>query len=355
MTFRRDVPAGKIVPNPPPVAMMISHYVSRFFELSPADLEAFVADWLDMRKDQYVDWTRCSGAGDGGRDVVGFETNNGYEGSWHNYQCKLLRKNLSISDAVLELGKIFMHVAAGDFTLPSKYVFVAPRGTVRTLSDLVRHPEKFRKTVVSEWDAVCRDHLVRGTAIALTPEIRALIDAFDFTGVSILDGAKLVAQPDIYPALVRRFGADPGPPPPPEALPDVGLDEAPYLGQLAAAYGARAQIAGATADDILRHPKFGQQMRDQRVRYFHASTFGRFYRNRVFKEVLVAFDDEIYHGVAATHADDRHRDALDQINAVMSFVPLLPLTGPLGNHASPMVKQGTCHRFANEGILPWGI
>ncbi len=76
-----------------------------------------------------------------------------------------------------------MHVAAGEFTLPTKYVFVAPRGTVRALSDLVGHPEKFRRTVVERWDAVCRDHLVNGQVTLLTPEIRAAIDAFDFTGV----------------------------------------------------------------------------------------------------------------------------------------------------------------------------
>ncbi len=148
---------------------------------------------------------------------------------------------------------------------------------------------------------------------------------------------------------------DPGPPPPPEELPDIELDEAPYLAQLAAAYGARAELVGASADDILAHPRFGEQMREQRLRYFHASRFGRFYRTRVFEPVLVAFDSEIYHGVVDTHRDDAHRDALAQINAVMRVAPLLQLTGPLRNHASAQVKQGTCHRFANEGRLPWGI
>ncbi|WP_020091122.1 ABC-three component system protein [Methylobacterium sp. 285MFTsu5.1] len=334
---------------------MISDYVTAFFKMDPAHLEAFVADWLNLRRHVYVDWTRCSGAGDGGRDVVGFETNQRYEGPWTNFQCKLLRRNLSVTDAVRELGKIFMHVAAGNFTLPTKYVFVAPKGTVRTLSDLVGHPEKFRRTVIERWDAVCRDHLVKGQATHLTPEIRAVVEAFDFTGVSVLDGAKLAAQEDIGPALVRWFGADPGPLPSPEALPAVSLDEAPYLAQLAAAYGARAELVEATTDDILAHPKYGEQLRDQRLRYFHASRFGRLYRKRVFEDVLVAFDEEIYHGVVDTHRDDGHRDALAQVNAVMRVAPLLTLTGPLRDHASAQVKQGTCHRFANEGRLPWGI
>lgn len=335
---------------------MISHYVRRFFEMSPEDLEGFIADWLAVRGSVYHDWERCSGAGDGGRDVVGFETDRSYEGAWHNYQCKLLRKTITVPDAVLELGKIFMHVAEDQFTLPSRYIFVAPRGVARTLSDLIRHPDKFRATVVSTWDEACRDRLVRRRRVDLTDGMRAAVDAFDFRGVSALDGTKLVAQPDIHQVLVRWFGADPGPPPPPdETVPEITLAEAPYLGQLATAYGARAGLPAATAAEILAHPRYGVELRDQRVRYFHAAAFGRHYRTRVFKEVLVGFDDQIYHGVVDTHRHDGHRDTLDQVAAVMRVVPTLQLAGPLRDHATAMVRQGTCHRFANEGRLPWGI
>lgn len=335
---------------------MISQYITSFHSMPSADLEGFVGDWLDVRKQDYVDWERCSGAGDGGRDVVGFLTDEGYEGRWHNYQCKSLGKYLTLPEVVLELGKIFMHVAAGDFTLPSRYVFVAPKGVNRTVSDIIRQPERFRRTIRDEWDAFCLDRLVQRKQVPLTPAIIAAIDAFNFRGVSALDGTKLVYQPDIYPALVRWFGADPGPLPPADAiLPEVSPEEASYLGQLAAAYGARAGLLGATADDILAHPRWGIQLRDQRVRYFHASKFGRFYRRKVFKDVLVAFDEEIYHGVVDTHRQDDHRDTLDQVNAVMRIAPGLLLTGPIAHHASGMVKQGTCHRFANENRLPWGI
>ena len=335
---------------------MLSQYVPRLFNMSPSDLEGLVGDWLGERRRQYHDWERCSGPGDGGRDVVGFETADGYEGSWHNYQCKQLRETLTLPAAVLELAKIFMHVAEGHFTLPTRYVFVAPRGINRRLADLIRQPEKFRGIVIATWDEHCRDKLVQRRAVPLSPAIRSAIDAFAFRNVSALDGMKLVSQPDIYPALVRWFGVDPGPPPAPEACPDeIREEEAAYVRQLAAAYGVRAGTPGASAAEILSHPRWGVQMRDQRVRYFHAQQFGRHYRKRVFKDVLVAFDDEIYHGVVDTHRDDRHRDALDQVNAVMKVAQTIQLSGPLRDHAGPQVKQGTCHRMANEDLLPWGI
>ncbi|MCB4806088.1 hypothetical protein QO001_003893 [Methylobacterium brachiatum] len=335
---------------------MLSDYVPRLLTMPPEQLERFVASWLSIRSGEYVDWDICAASGDGGRDVVGFETDQGYEGSWHNYQCKQLRRSLSVPEAVLELGKIFMHVARGDFTLPTRYVLVAPGGINRALADLIRQPERFRRTVADSWDATCRARLVQRKAVPLSPEIRAVVDAFDFAGISALDGPKLVTQPDIHPVLVHFFGADPGPPPEPTEIPiEIAAEESSYLGQLAAAYGGRAGLPAATTGDILAHPRWGVQMRDQRVRYFHAMAFGRHYRRRVFKEVLVAFDEEIYHGIVDTHRDDRHPDVLEQVNAVMRLAPTLILTGPLKDHASPQVKQGTCHRFANEDRLPWGI
>ncbi len=324
--------------------------------LQSDELELFVAHWLDVRRKQYVDWDLNPGSGDGGRDVVGFLTDAGYEGEWHNYQCKHLSTKLTLPAAILEIAKILMHAAAGDFSLPSKYIFVALRGVSRDAADEIRHPERFRRMIGRDWDALCARRLVKGKVILLSPEILTALASFNFKGVSIINANKLVLQPDIQPVLVRHFGADPGPVPPPGACPPVPtLAEAPYLRQLAAAYGSRAGVVGATAEDLLAHPVWGEHIRDQRVRYFHADRFERHYSERVFEEVLVAFGEEIYHGVVDTHRDRSHNDALDQIHAVMRAASAVQVTGVLKPHANPQVKQGTCHRFANEDRLPWGI
>lgn len=332
------------------------NYAIKIHEKKADELERLVADWLNVRRQAYYDWDADPGAGDGGRDVVGFLTPQGYEGPWHNYQCKQLLTRLTLPAAILEIAKIVMHAADGDFPLPARYVFVAPRGVTRDAGDMIRQPERFRRTIAETWDVHCRDKLVRRKAVPLSDGIRAELDRFDFTGVQALNAQKLVAQPDILPVLVRHFGEDPGPAPDPGPCPpEAGDEEAPYLGQLAAAYGARAGLAAATVAEIQGHPTWGRRLRDQRIRYFHAASFARHYRDRVFQDVLVAFDEEIYHAVVDTHGSGRHRDALDQVDAVMAVAGGVQVTGVLRNHAAPQVKQGTCHRFANEDRLPWGI
>ena len=95
----------------------------------PADrLENFVNDWVAQRCKDYRGHELWRGTGDMGRDVTGYLTEKRMEGPWHNFQCKQLSKRLSESSAFIELGKIFMHSAAGAFSLPSSYTFVAPLG-----------------------------------------------------------------------------------------------------------------------------------------------------------------------------------------------------------------------------------
>ena len=59
-----------------------------------------------MSNPKYHSTQRFAGAGDMGRDVVGFLTKARHQGPWHNYQCKQLGRNLGVGPALLELGKI---------------------------------------------------------------------------------------------------------------------------------------------------------------------------------------------------------------------------------------------------------
>jgi hypothetical protein len=173
-------------------------------------LEAFVHDWLSVRTGIYVSSERWNGSGDMGRDVVGYVTERRHEGDWDNFQCKQLSKRLPEASAFLELGKIFMHAAAGEFRLPRAYTFVAPRGVVRKVQSFLAHPERFRAACVDKWDEFCAPHLVENKPVPLTPNIRAMIAAFDFTNLNALDAVKLVEDKYIKPVLVKWFDEDPG-------------------------------------------------------------------------------------------------------------------------------------------------
>jgi len=88
-----------------------------------------------------------------GRDVTGYVTDRRLEGEWDNFQCKQLTSKLSERAAFVELGKIFMHAANGEFSLPKAYYFIAPYGLVRKARDIIAQPEKFRRAFLTSWDA----------------------------------------------------------------------------------------------------------------------------------------------------------------------------------------------------------
>ena len=319
----------------------------------PADrLEDFVNDWLARRVKDYVSYELWRGSGDMGRDVTGYLTAERMEGPWDNFQCKQLGSPLSETAAFVELGKIFMHSAAGAYSLPRSYTFVAPRGVSRAVQQLIAHPERFRKGFLARWNADIASRLVERQSVPLSEEIEANIKVFDFRQVHWLDAARLVNDPAAKPALVHWFGEDPGRSPRGVVPEEVQFEESAYIGQLLRLYEEKGPGTFPTVSAALASPEFGTHLRDQRTRFFDAVAFDRFYRDSTPEDYLVTFKHEIYHGVVDTHGED-HPTRLARLSQVMKTAAILQPSGVLSKHAGPQVKQGTCHQFANEGRLPW--
>jgi hypothetical protein len=319
----------------------------------PADrLEDFVNDWLAQRCKDYHSHELWRGTGDMGRDVTGYLTDQRMEGPWDNYQCKQLSVRLSESAAFVELGKIFMHAAAGQFGLPRAYTFVAPQGVVRAVQQLIAHPERFRQAFLDRWDAEIAERLVQKQVVPLSPAIETVIKAFDFKEIHWLDATGLVGDPACKPVLVKWFDEDPGPSPLGVVPSEIQASESAYLGQLLKVYEEKGPGIYPNAEAVLASAEFGSHLREQRTRFFDAMAFDRFYRDSTPKEYLANFKEEVYHGVVDTHRDE-HANNFTRLNKVMQQAAALKASGILGKHAGPKVKQGTCHQLANEERLPW--
>lgn len=331
---------------------MRPNYAAQIRALPDDALEEFVEDWLAQRKKEYHSHELWRGTGDMGRDVTGYVTDRRLEGPWDNFQCKQLSRALSMPSVLVEMGKIFMHSANGEFSLPRAYVFVAPRGVQRAVQSSLAHPEQMRQTFVSQWDDSISAKLIEKQVVSLTPAIKTKIEAFDFKQVSWFDANRLVNDRACMPALVKWFGEDPGRAPRGVVPHEVEGQESAYVGQLLRCYNAKGPASYPTAAAALASADHGTHLRDQRTRFFDAVEFDRFYRDSTPDDYLLAFKDEIYHGVAETHRES-HPDGLTRVSQVMKHASILQPSGILGKHASPQVKQGTCHQFANEGRLPW--
>lgn len=331
---------------------MRTNYAVQIRALPDDSLEEFVDDWLAQRKKDYHGHELWRGTGDMGRDVTGYVTDRRMEGPWDNFQCKQLSRTLSMPAVLVEMGKIFMHSANGEFDLPRAYMFVAPRGVQRAVQSLLAHPERMRQTFLSHWDESISAKLIEKQVVSLSQAIEAKINAFDFKQVSWLDAARLVNDEACKAALVKWFGDDPGRAPRGVVPDEVDGQESVYVGQLLRCYDAKGPGRYPTAAAALASAEHGSHLRDQRTRFFDAVEFERFYRDSTPEDYLLAFKDEIYHGVVETHRES-HPDGLTRVSQIMKHASILQPSGILGKHASPQVKQGTCHQFANEGRLPW--
>ena len=287
-----------------------------------------------------------------GRDVVGYHSAARFDGNWDNYQCKQLRKALGEPEFFRELGKIFYHSAQGEFRLPAHFYFVAPRGAVRNVKNLIGHPSKIGPRLMGQWDTWCANDLVEGQNIALSDSIRLAIESFNFQDVTLLEAAKLVRTDAMLPVLVKWFDADPGAAPAGIVPAAVQPDEAVYVSQLFRAYEEQGAPLFGSGDEALADMKFGAHFRVQRERFFDAAAFKRYYRDSTEPVVLQAFENDMFHGVFDTHSGT-HPDILAKITAVMNEAKNVAVAGVLGRYARVPVKQGVIHHFANDDVLPW--
>lgn len=332
---------------------MKNNYDRQILALDDAELEQFVNDWISCKAKGYFEVARFSGAGDLGRDVVGFLSKKRHEGSWHNYQCKQYGKKLPTETAILEIGKILYYAYQGEFSIPERYFFVAPRGVNRNLEKLIYNPSQFKAKLIGEWDQYCSAKIIDGSEIPLDSGLKALICAFDFSTIERLTLDNILKDACIKPVLHKWFGEELGPAPKGQTPAEVQDLELPYIKQLVGAYSQRCGQTFADYKGVEKHHEYSVHLALQRERFYDADAFKRFYRDNTEPDVLDSFEKDIYHGVIDTF-NAEHKDSLARVNAVMTQASNVQAAGPLAKYARVPVKQGVCHHLANEGdLIKW--
>jgi hypothetical protein len=320
--------------------------------LDDTQLEKFVLDWVNSKTASYVESTRFSGAGDMGRDVVGFLSKNKHEGEWDNYQCKQYANALPTNTAMCEIGKILYFAHQKKFSPPSNYFFVVPKGVNRNLETLIFNPSQFKEKLLSEWNKYCANSIIENTCITLDESLKSFIESYNFSSIHRLKLDDILNDLAVTPVLYKWFGADPGPAPKGTTPHSIAEDELPYINQLVDAYSQREGVVFSNHEEVTKHGKHSQHLSMQRERYYDADAFKRFYRDNTDQVTLENLESDIFHGVIDT-CETNHTDALERINAVMGQAAQLSPSGPLAQHARIPVKQGICHHFANEGKVKW--
>lgn len=70
-----------------------------------SEWEEFVLEWASRLHNRYHKVRRSGGANDHGVDVVGFATDQGFEGEWDCFQCKMYGSAITAKTAFPEIIK----------------------------------------------------------------------------------------------------------------------------------------------------------------------------------------------------------------------------------------------------------
>jgi len=328
------------------------NYHRLILALTDEELESFTQDWISSKKKSFYEITSFSGPSDMGRDVVAFISSQKHEGAWYNYQCKQYKNNLPTNTALLEIGKILYFAFLGNFTPPERYYFVAPRGINRNLETLIYKPNEFKERLISDWDIICSTSIIEGKVIKIDAQLKEFIRKYDFSKIGRLTMRQIFQDEDITPILFKRFSYDPGPAPEGIVPNEISNTELNYISELVDAYSEREKVDFKGATDLYKKDTYKEHLKLQRIRFYDADSFKRFYRDNTDRNEISGIEKEVFHGVI-DKCNESYLDRLERINTVMAHAATLQPTGILAKHTPTTVKQGLCHHFVNDRKMTW--
>ena len=328
-------------------------YNRQILALDDVELEKLVREWVDKQTHKYKSVKRFAGAGDMGRDVVGFSTEQKHESKWDNYQCKQYNRSLPTATSILEIGKIIYFSHQGNFILPKNYYFVAPKGVNRNLEKYIYNPSSFKKILLDEWDNYCREKITSSFPVELTPELIEHIEKFNFSSIQIIDLDTIVSDQTFRPVLVNWFGGELPQGTLETDVPDeIQSHESNYIKEILAAYSDKDKNVYPTYKDIKGHSSFEIDFDMQRERFFSADAFKHLYRDNTFQKYTEQLEKQVFMGVHPSLMNE-YDNGYQRMCSVLSQAANIEPTGKLSANASVMVKQGYCHHFVNGGKFKW--
>jgi hypothetical protein len=324
--------------------------IERVALFSEEQWEHFTDEWAASLTD-YAKVERASGAGDKGCDIVAFPVEGG--AVWDNYQCKHYDKPLTPTDIWVELGKICHYSFIGDYTVPRKYRFVAPRNIGTKLASYFRKPATLKTELLKIWDDKCKDD-IKSVPAPLTAELREHIEKIDFGIFGYLPVLDLIEQHKKTPHFIARFGLGlpaRSPVDPPPGIPTA--DETRYVQQLFEAYSDNKGRQITLSEDLPAslHKHFNRS----RESFYSAEALRNFSRDNLPSGEFENLQEQIYTGVADT-CEGVHACGLTRLIATTNRAADLSITSsPLMGKTEITDLHGICHQLANVDRLTWVV
>lgn len=328
----------------------------RVKQFSADEWEEFTEEWASSLEGSYYCVKRFAGAGDQGMDVVGFISSNQFSDGWDNYQCKFYENPLIPTDIWVELGKIIYFTYCGEYPLPRKYYFVAPKQIGTKLGKLIANAMELKKELKKNWEKYCEDGITSTAKITLKDDLLTHLENFDFTIFDSIPLVRMIEQHSSTPFHSVRFGGGLGIRPEPQIPPEdtVSLDHR-YVRQLLQVYAQSIGESSQSPDLSLldKDEDIRANFRRQRERFYHAESLRNFSRDTVPPGVFEALQNDIFDGVVDV-CESQHQSSMDCLTRTMSQAANVVIdASPLASVTRPRDKQGVCHQLVNDSRLSW--
>lgn len=321
-----------------------------------ATWEEFIHDWLiECHFEEYVAHERLGGAGDKGRDVVGFVTdphNDDY--IWHNYQCKFYSSNLNFSEVATEFGKLIYFTMNGDFPVPEKYYFVSPKDLSTSFSELLRDPVSLKDKILKTWDKTISHKITSKAVIKLDDNLIKYIQNFNFNIFYSLPLLRILSEiaktPLYFKYFNQMFHARQLPPSTPDYDPTV---ESVYVGQLLEVYSEVSSVGAMDLTNLIM--PYNRHFSGCRNDFYFASSLSRYMRDSFIEDNFKILKSYISSSIESVLYKN-YNNSFERCNDILSHASLTNISHPvLSKICEAPDKKGICHHMINDGELQWKI
>jgi hypothetical protein len=329
----------------------------RLSTFTDTEFERFIWEWVNGYLTQrYVEVQARGGAGDKGRDVIGWlEDSTTQPRRWDLYQCKQYDSKLAPSDFMVELGKLCYYTHKGDYTVPQHYFIVTPLGIGNSLQDLIDDPAAMKARLIEKWDDWCKDDITKKEAVPLEGSLAKWVNEFNFSVVGTVPPPTLIEQHGKTKYHLAVFGSAFRPRPaimaPPTSIAD---NELVYVQRAFEAFADHLKTPVASQKDFEVHDYLKTTFDHARECFYSAESLKEFSRDNLPDDKeYTNLCNQMLQGIRPT-LNRLHTDGYEKlVDTTEKAVSVSITSNILTAEMEPSDRVGICHQLANDGAVRW--
>lgn len=329
--------------------------ITKLQVISEDNFEVLCLEWASsFLKTKYLKVRQLGGAGDKGRDIIGYYEN----GSIDIYQCKHYDKALSPSMIYKELVKLVYYTYKNHYPIPVNYYFVTSLNIGPKLQDWINNPTVINEELIKNWEN--NKNVTTIETIELEGDFKLYVEAFDFSILKDKSPLELIEEYSKTQYFAGRFGG--GLKTYRKLIPTadslIHSRELNYVTQLYEIYSEHHSLDIKNPAELksasLTHLK---HFEDQRNGFFAAESLEVFGRENFPDSDPLPFEE------IKSDALQIAENALLLIESEKGLKKLLTVTqevmresyssNPLSLEMKPIDKKGICHHLANDNKIKW--